>query len=550
MFHLKFEFFYKIQFMMVPIRSWSGGRLFDEADQLEFFSPNSDSDDHISVSNHLNDELKTDLTSSAESYDDDFTDDESFYERIETTSMNDENTYLCQSISDNFRGEEQRHTDSENQFEDLSESSCSYSVPSSDHSSFEIFESNDDCNENLAPVNQSGAIKDINTNSERQAFFQANVRHKKWLEGVQNAAKIKREMDKEKFLRLKKIEVKRRNILVLKARHRKKVGYDCVTEAAKHGRVKIEKNDRNKLCDIVINDEQRKLDRERRRRSKMKYREHLDNIVKRREMEGIEEENARIEAAKIRKKITTMVLNGMRKNKEASKNIQNSTNEEEKINDKNTNQMGNEEAQQEYSLGCDDLKIREFNKRYMSEFNSIVLDRQKKEKEAERLKRRLQRRAAILRQQYKQSNDHPQPWKRSGTENIVLEQSGNISKANERNVHQQEQADAKVPSDNKMLAKDTLLPSKLKTFDDRLSRRKQVKHAIKTKQNGSSFDKWKCQNDLGLDQKVFCITGWYPTVRSQFWPSKSIALTSLIIIFQLNLQTDKRRAFTPRLVLE
>ena len=509
---------------MAQIRSWSGGRLLEEVEQCR---PSSfDIDNHEERENRPESAFEqfeartdSDIEASSESYVDDFTDEESFCDALEAISLDDQND-LGVAISSPFFDAVHVTNQSDyckNDYEQESESSSS-SQSSGIYSSFDDHASNDynytsmDCEEDSIIDHAVNNSIDGSLKGKRDTFLHANKQHKKWLVRIQHVAKLKREADKDTRLQSKKRETKRRNMLVLRARDRKEVGYDCATEAAKYNRIKAQPSKNNVQDNNAEVDEKNQYNRKMiQRQSRIKYRKYLKSIIQRREMKGIKEENAIMQAEKMKRKATQMVLDEIRHKSEALKSISTNLNKVKEISNEKKDDEIKQGEQILHNVGYDALKIQEFKKRYSAKFAMITLDRQMKKRETERLKRRLEKRAAILRRQYEENLTDVKLVEKQANESTPHEQPENHNKAKEHNCTRHRQTEiisVKEPQKKNII----LTPSKVKALAARLSNREDVKKKSNSKHGDDTFDEWKHKNRLNLNQKVFCMTGWYPSV--------------------------------------
>lgn len=502
--------------MYAPIRSWSGGRLFEGSDSSSFDSELGEADGKKNIASLFQDVCGSDFTSCDDSYDDDFSnddftnDDESFYTEEISSQDNNNMRRSLEDMHDLHTSKQMRscddekyQTDDEYSFDGTDSSLGSSSTPSTPIQ----------CGIGLKSCIEPHLIynKHLDT-AEHKTFLKANLQHKKWLVAFQDKAKLEKEIEDKKRVKLEKKRMKRRNILVIRARNRRDVGYNVTTEAAKNNRVQTQKvNGTENYNPASENEEKKQHDRKKWQKNKRKYRKYLDGIIKRRGLEYAKEELARVQAEKMRMNATTIVLDEIKRKRKSPNKSGDECKSTEKITthiqmSKNENGEGNQST----NAPVGNLNIREFKKRCSAEFTKIILERRRKEREAERLKRRLEKRATILRQQYEQNLSQEKPWER-----IIPIDPGNSQgeeeqgKANEgQNFHL---PSLKVECDNQNfeMSKVLLTPSKVKALTERLCSKKRSDKVIERKDN---FDTWKRQNGVEPKQKVYCMTGWYPSV--------------------------------------
>ncbi len=462
--------------MNVPIRSWSGGRFFNEADQ---FFPSSFDDEEDKEWNINSSEDSEESLCSTEYYDDDFSEIESFYDDKDDVEFHDA---AYSNIDEGSVGvEHNNHHPSTPEscfLRNLSHEEINNAIKrSSDHTCT--------CSSTDVTFDEKGTVID------------ANTRYRKWLSGIQKATKLKRQMDKDIARRKNEKQAKRRESLVLKARNRTNVAYHCTTEAARCNRIDRPKYDDTESLsncqEIKIKDIE-----EKRRIYEMKHKEYLDRLTKQRQMELVREENERIKIDSMRRRITAKVMDDIRKRKDLvghpySQKVPEEQNEEDdELKPKGTND-------------CGSVKLKE---KYIAEFTAIITERQRKEEEAQKLQRRLIKRAAILRKRYERNLHYSKPWKGDKVPKGLSQKSNEKSEANDQK--DDDRHEPTLPTEGEEAqSKLVLTPSQVEALAARLYTTKQTAKSMRLR---TDFGAWKEKNGVKANQKVFCMTGWYPSV--------------------------------------
>lgn len=456
----------------VPIRSWSGGRFFNEADQ--FFSSSFDNEEDKEWNVNSSDDSE-ESSCSTEYYDDDFTEIESFYDDKDAVGCHDA-AYINIDEGSGDVNHDNRHPSS-------LESCILQNLSHEEINNGNIHSSDHTCSSTDATFDEKGTVID------------ANTRYRKWLSGIQTATKLKRQIDKDIARRKNEKQAKRREFLVLKARNRKNVAYHCPTEAARCNRIdrlKFDETESPSNCqEIKIQDIE-----EKRRIYEIKHKEYLDRLTKQRQMDLVRKENERIKIDSMRRRITAKVMDEIRKRKDLvghpdSQKIPEQNEDDDELKPKGTND-------------CRSVKLKE---KYIAEFTAIITDRQRKEEEAQKLQRRLIKRAAILRKKYQRNLHYSKPWEGDKVSK-GLSQLHEKSEAND--PEDDDQHEPTLPTEGEEApSKLVLTPCQVEALAARLYTTKQTAKSMRL---GTDFGAWKEKNRVKAHQKVFCMTGWYPSV--------------------------------------
>lgn len=414
---------------MVAIRSWSGGFL------SEILSSNSSCDEccEISHPDHSDsDIIQSDVDdneiSSYDSYDDDFTDDESEY-----------------SEPNGIEGP------------------CMDSIESSsnDHGS----------------SRKCGSPGDIDT--KLQISSNANTEYKKWLRSLQEAARKKEQSENIVRERTKEREKLKRDKLVRRALRRRRVRFDFETTASENGRFETKKDYSNNASDVTSSSN--RIDWKQRQKNIREHKKFLHEIVKQRERNNLLQLQAQEETDRKRRNVTRLIMNEIRKRNSVPV-------ESEKIDEFHLPHNLNPECI---------VKAGGLKQRCIEEFKRITESRRKRREEKRKKKLRLDKRARILREKYITKLKREKPWERDGSKN---------------HFHQQELDERKdMNEDGKAII---LTPTKVKALAERLTKKSHSQDVDHTRCNGYTFDKWKNDHQVLPWQKVFSMTGWYPSVST------------------------------------
>lgn len=467
--------------MMVPIRSWSGGR------QLKEECPNvtSSFDSYIQGGSTVYEQF--DLTSlesdgssvSSEFYEDDFTSED------EANALVD---YSDDAVLEAF------HSMNGNQFESHDDSSTStcYTMHS------KMIKNNELENDNK---NREFRCEIEEIGDEARVTFKANVQYRKWLSTIQQTTREKARIEMERLSKKKENQMKRKELLVQRARVRKEVGYDCVTEAARHAR--FQANTASEIIDVINNNDQG----ETRRRNKVRYKRYIERLIQARKIKLKEKEENRIRKECVQQNVTAKVMSDIQKRKDTTQERDKHEDETYTEIDEKKNKDHDRRAMNTIESNLNMVKLKE---RFTSELSLIISDRKKKEIEANNLKKRLKRRASILRKKYAQKTSNLKVWERM-SQKYVIHNNELDKKHKESEEHNKDKTRIKKDNESKLV----LTSTQVEALALRLYRKKEHHNDVTCEKYGhDTFDYWKQQNGLKLGQKVFCITGWYPSVST------------------------------------
>lgn len=439
---------------MVVIRSWSGGVLHDILSSSSLCDDIKDTKDAKEYGSNGGEREEFDefaSSSSSDDYDDDFTDEE---------SQHSQGSHFESKVALYF-GKKYTHNYNDE------------SVP--------------DEYPNAKEKSQS-----LNDNEPQEATklknsFDANVRYKEWLRKIQKTTKKKEQYEHNICSLLDERLKKRRNRLARKALRRRKIRFDCDTSASENGRVERKKEDLAPKQDDKGYENY--VHRSQRRKNMLEYRKFLSDIVTRRERESELKHQAQEEADRKRRNVTRLIMNEIR--------------------EKKSTRTANEDINASYSPTCHNYYDEEnkpsiprstystevLKQRCIQECYKIAESRRQQDEHKRKLKLRLDKRAKILRQQYQAKLKKEKLWERSETKS----QLDNIELENDVKGHAN-------------LEEITLSPSRVKALADRLSKKRNAKSEIEC--GKYDFDKWKRDHQVKPGQKIFCMTGWYPSVSS------------------------------------
>jgi len=467
------------QKVMVPIRSWSGGRCLNEESDPRLFCSFDTDVINEKTSSLIEDDSFSTASSTSIMYEDDFTHDEYGCDDIE--NMQCHNEYNEQSdeiklISDIFLSED---NDTFNLYQQ--QLNCSGN-PDSDQSNSTYSSSFDD--------EKSGRCVATDHMFKEEEFLHANVQYKKWLKRLQSAKRQKKALEQDLSVKSKEKLIKRRDVLVAKARHRKKIGYDCATIAAKYHEV-----ERFKIKDDLGEGDTRSLSKQeikqRRKRYEHKHKQFLERLIEQRHLESTNQNEEKKKAELVRRRVTELVLDEIRRVK-TDNGSQSKTNLHQETKYDNRAQGNVNGLPYQGLSNCS--RICELKNRYTSHFKTIVLERQRKKEAAASLSRRLKRRADILRRKYEQhltSND----------------KRGGIGSHNFKETKREEEI-TDFDNGNKLV----LTLSQAEALSIRLHSKQFESEGLVVKEKEETFDEWKVKHCLNMNQKVFSMTGWYPSV--------------------------------------
>ena len=168
------------------------------------------------------------------------------------------------------------------------------------------------------------------------------------------------------------------------------------------------------------------------------------------------------------------------------------------------------------------IKYHVMQKKYLSVITALVTERKRKDKEKIATKKRLEKRAMILKKQYEdrnqknissQSIDTVCGPRKAPNHDIGPGKTKNLSTKLDKLSF--EETSVRLSASNSIVDKIeqksiVLTQIEIDESSNRLSRVKKQHQLNKC----TKFDDWKRKNDIPNDQRVFCMTGWYPTVRS------------------------------------
>jgi len=457
----------------VPIRSWSGGRVYEDIVKCSsFFNNDSGSssdfesvkieqvveDNHVGQNSIDNNSTSSPELGSSELYDDEF-----------------------------------YSTDANNSIDSSSSTSRADSFVQNISSDVNLSDSND------SSVGHIHSQSNLEIEHECKDRLDANSKHKSWLAKLQNAMNSSKRETEEKVMRKLQRDTARRIRIIEQARSKGKVGYDAITVAAQHGKMIQATKQQDDSDDAPLDQEERARQKETRRRHKKMYKQYLDELVQKREMELLEVQYAEEQVNETKKRVTQIVLSKMKNRKKPIVDDFIDAKEDMPKGGRILKPMPCVENATERNNVISIIQAK-----YLEQMAEVQRVRKQKEMEAEKLKRRLDKRASILRRKYDTKLPALKPWGPCGGE------------SDESKEPEQPPARNTSDPDGHEVAEDTseegerciLSPSRVDALTKRLT--KTSKHDSMV--NCTDFDQWRRQNGVLAHQHVFSMTGWYPSV--------------------------------------
>ena len=331
------------------------------------------------------------------------------------------------------------------------------------------------------------------------------------------------EGNKEKTLK----EQKRREKWKSRVRRKRKGGYILSTIGTdrKFSDVQNKCKSIEDSKERVLESEQSIYEKERRKRKSIRrYKKYLRDLQNNLSQNKESTKLAYIERLEMRKRVTEKVLQKIKlkknKNKDFGCNEKSSTavNSEERV-EKNCVDKSTKEVKREQKV-----KYRIMQKKYLSVIAALVTERKRKEKEEIDTRKRLAKRAIILKKQYEDRNHENISSLNTDIANVLPKETNydakpskteNLSKKldqlsfeeNSVRLSASDSAIDRIEQKNIVLTQ-----TEIDESSNRLSRAKRQHQLNKC----TKFDDWKRKNAIPNDQMVFCVTGWYPTVRSPY----------------------------------